>query len=64
METFKLCVLKEFFPFCIAELICEFAKPLPAPYDSWALWQEVPEFDCMGNYGQLPMCPVDLPLFS
>jgi hypothetical protein len=64
MESLKLCAVKDYFPFGIAELICEFAKPTPAPYDSWALWAFVPEFDCNGNYGHLPMSPIDLPLFS
>ena len=62
MGTLKL--LRLHFPYGVAELISAFAKPTPVPYDSWALWQEVPEFDCSGNYGFVPMCPVDLPLFS
>ena len=64
MESLKLRAVRLHFPSGVAELICAFAKPTPVPYDSWALWQNVPEFDRSGNYGCVPMCPVDLPLFS
>ena len=64
MNYLKLRAVKLYFPFGVAELICAFSAPTYAPYDSWALWQEVPEYDMHGDYGQLPMCPVDMPLFS
>ena len=62
MEALKLCAVKEFFPYDLASLICDFAKPAPAPYDSWEPWDPIPEYDIHGNYGHLPMCPVGAPV--
>ena len=70
MEELKLCAVKDFVPVLeLARLICDFAKPTPAPYWDWAqspmyVCLEVPEYDCFGNYGHLPMSSSDYPLFA
>ena len=73
MEELKLCAVKDFVPVLeLARLICDFAKPTPAPYWDWAKnpmyvclpLLDVPEYDCFGNYGHLPMSSSDYPLFA
>ena len=46
----------------LAGLIIEFCKNAVAPWDAYDLW--VPEYNSVGMYGQLPMCPVELPMFT
>lgn len=73
MEDLKLCAVMDFIPVLeLAKIICEFAKPTPAP-DGYYYWAQspycmplldIPEYDCFGNYGHVPMSCVELPLFS
>ena len=59
MEYLKLRAIRVHFPCGVAELICDFAKSTAVPYDSWAASVPLlPEYDCNGHYGQLPMCPL------
>jgi len=65
-----LCAVKDFIPVLeLAQLICDFAKPTPAPYAPYWDWAhslpllEVSEYDCFGNYGHVPVC-CDYPLFA
>ena len=51
-----LWVIRQHFPFGVAELIWEFLQTPPEPWDAFASWQDVPEY-VDGNYGQ----PADVP---
>ena len=57
-----LWVIRQHFPFGVAELIWEFLQTPPEPWDAFASWQDVPEY-VDGNYGHLPMCPIAAPVF-
>jgi hypothetical protein len=54
-------LLREKLPRVLADLVIAFATT-PAPWDPYDLW--VPEYDSNGDYGHVPMCPVELPLFA
>ena len=56
-------VLREMFCNDLTNLILEFLKPLPKPYNPRSTWRHVDEYDSTGMYGHVPMCPVGLPLF-
>lgn len=58
-----LWIIRQHFPFGIAELICAFAQT-PEPFESldFSYWQDVPEY-VDGNYGHVPMCAVAAPAF-
>ena len=46
----------------LARLIIQFCKYTFDPWDAYDLW--VPEYNSTGMYGQLPMCPIELPIFT
>ena len=56
-------VLREMFCNDLANLILQFLKPEPKPYDWTGGWRHVDEWGPAGNYGHVPMCPIALPLF-
>jgi hypothetical protein len=47
----------------LADLVLQFLQPKVEAWDPWAQWEHVPEYDACGNYGHLPMCAVELPMF-
>ena len=55
-------LLREKLPRVLADLVIAFASTPVAPWDPYDLW--VPEYDENGDYGHVPMCPVELPLFA
>jgi hypothetical protein len=56
-------LMRERLPSVLADLVLAFCKPAVVPWDPCELWAP-PEYDQNGNYGQFPMCAVDLPLFA
>ena len=57
--------LKGILPRDLVNLVLFFLQPEVEAWDPMILagWQHVEEFDESGNYGSLPMCPTELPLF-
>ena len=57
--------LTEILPRDLVNLVLGFLQPEVEAWDPMILagWQHVEEFDEFGNYGSLPMCPTELPLF-
>jgi len=56
-------VLREIFCSDLANLVLEFLRPEIEAWDPWSGWVHVDEWDSFGNYGSLPVCPTELPLF-
>ena len=54
--------LREIFCTDVVRLMLQFLRPVPEPFE-WFGWRDVAEYDSRGNYGHVPMCPIELPLF-
>ena len=62
MRFFEIQMLiREKFPAGVRELILSFLKEPVVPWEPHDHW--IPEYDNQGNYGHVPMCPIDLPMW-
>ena len=52
-------LIHEKLPKDLAKIIIGYLQYPAMPWDAYDMW--VPEYDTNGNYGHVPMCPVDLP---
>ena len=52
-------LIREKLPKDLANIIIGYLQYPAEPWNTYDMW--VPEYDDNGNYGHVPMCPIELP---